>query len=161
MEAITIARTSLETHVIGAPPTLLPTVLLFHGRLQRLVTLRRDATLLQPETKTDTNVDTQVDTQVDTKVETGNVYIDSTISALSSTIVRSISGGGHDHLLLRAALLELCSLYGSQLIPNLAEEHKRKASYYLRRAADANTMYQTLRSDVQDIARYVFKNSKN
>ena len=157
MEAITIARTSLETHVIGAPPTLLPTVLLFHGRLQRLVTLRRDAALLQPETKTDTNVDTQVDT----KVETGNVYIDSTISALSSTIVRSISGGGHDHLLLRAALLELCSLYGSQLIPNLAEEHKRKASYYLRRAADANTMYQTLRSDVQDIARYVFKNSKN
>ena len=157
MEAITIARTSLETHVIGAPPTLLPTVLLFHGRLQRLVTLRRDAALLQPETKTDTNVDTQVDT----KVETGNVYIDSTISALSSTIVRSISGGGHDHLLLRAALLELCSLYGSQLIPNLAEEHKRKASYYLRRAADANTMYQTLRSDVQDIARYVFKISKN
>ena len=153
MEAITIARTSLETHVIGAPPTLLPTVLLFHGRLQRLVTLRRDATLLQPEPKTDT--------QVDTQVETGNVYIDSTISALSSTIVRSISGGGHDHLLLRAALLELCSLYGSQLIPNLAEEHKRKASYYLRRAADANTMYQTLRSDVQDIARYVFKNSKN
>ena len=153
MEAITIARTSLETHVIGAPPTLLPTVLLFHGRLQRLVTLRRDAALLQPETKTDT--------QVDTQVETGNVYIDSTISALSSTIVRSISGGGHDHLLLRAALLELCSLYGSQLIPNLAEEHKRKASYYLRRAADANTMYQTLRSDVQDIARYVFKNSKN
>ena len=153
MEAITIARTSLETHVIGAPPTLLPTVLLFHGRLQRLVTLRRDAALLQPEPKTDTNVDTQV--------ETGNVYIDSTISALSSTIVRSISGGGHDHLLLRAALLELCSLYGSQLIPNLAEEHKRKASYYLRRAADANTMYQTLRSDVQDIARYVFKNSKN
>ena len=157
MEAITIARTSLETHVIGAPPTLLPTVLLFHGRLQRLVTLRRDAALLQPETKMDTNVDTQVNTQV----ETGNVYIDSTISALSSTIVRSISGGGHDHLLLRAALLELCSLYGSQLIPNLAEEHKRKASYYLRRAADANTMYQTLRSDVQDIARYVFKNSKN
>jgi hypothetical protein len=150
LEAITIARTSLETHVIGAPPTLLPTVLLFHGRLQRLVTLRRDAALLQPETKTDT--------QVDTQVETGNVYIDSTISALSSTIVRSISGGGHDHLLLRAALLELCSLYGSQLIPNLAEEHKRKASYYLRRAADANTMYQTLRSDVQDIARYVFKN---
>merc|ERR1712166_1263600 len=96
--------------------------------------------------------DTQIDTQVDTQVETGNVYIDSTISALSSTIVRSISGGGHDHLLLRAALLELCSLYGSQLIPNLAEEHKRKASYYLRRAADANTMYQTLRSDVQDIA---------
>ena len=157
MEAITIARTSLETHVIGAPPTLLPTVLLFHGRLQRLVTLRRDATLLQPEPKTDT----QIDTDVDTQVETGNVYIDSTISALSSTIVRSISGGGHDHLLLRAALLELCSLYGSQLIPNLAEEHKRKASYYLRRAADANTMYQTLRSDVQDIARYVFKNSKN
>ena len=157
MEAITIARTSLETHVIGAPPTLLPTVLLFHGRLQRLVTLRRDAALLQPETKTDT----QIDTDVDTQVETGNVYIDSTISALSSTIVRSISGGGHDHLLLRAALLELCSLYGSQLIPNLAEEHKRKASYYLRRAADANTMYQTLRSDVQDIARYVFKNSKN
>ena len=157
MEAITIARTSLETHVIGAPPTLLPTVLLFHGRLQRLVTLRRDATLLQPETK----MDTQIDTDVDTQVETGNVYIDSTISALSSTIVRSISGGGHDHLLLRAALLELCSLYGSQLIPNLAEEHKRKASYYLRRAADANTMYQTLRSDVQDIARYVFKNSKN
>ena len=157
MEAITIARTSLETHVIGAPPTLLPTVLLFHGRLQRLVTLRRDAALLQPEPKTDT----QIDTDVDTQVETGNVYIDSTISALSSTIVRSISGGGHDHLLLRAALLELCSLYGSQLIPNLAEEHKRKASYYLRRAADANTMYQTLRSDVQDIARYVFKNSKN
>ena len=154
MEAITIARTSLETHVIGAPPTLLPTVLLFHGRLQRLVTLRRDATSLQPEPKTDT----QIDTDVDTQVETGNVYIDSTISALSSTIVRSISGGGHDHLLLRAALLELCSLYGSQLIPNLAEEHKRKASYYLRRAADANTMYQTLRSDVQDIARYVFKN---
>ena len=154
MEAITIARTSLETHVIGAPPTLLPTVLLFHGRLQRLVTLRRDAALLQPEPKTDT----QIDTDVDTQVETGNVYIDSTISALSSTIVRSISGGGHDHLLLRAALLELCSLYGSQLIPNLAEEHKRKASYYLRRAADANTMYQTLRSDVQDIARYVFKN---
>ena len=145
MEAITIARTSLETHVIGAPPTLLPTVLLFHGRLQRLVTLRRDAALLQPEPKTNT--------QVNTQVETGNVYIDSTISALSSTIVRSISGGGHDHLLLRAALLELCSLYGSQLIPNLAEEHKRKASYYLRRAADANTMYQTLRSDVQDIAR--------
>ena len=145
MEAITIARTSLETHVIGAPPTLLPTVLLFHGRLQRLVTLRRDAALLQPEPKKDT--------QVNTQVETGNVYIDSTISALSSTIVRSISGGGHDHLLLRAALLELCSLYGSQLIPNLAEEHKRKASYYLRRAADANTMYQTLRSDVQDIAR--------
>lgn len=149
MEAITIARTSLETHVIGAPPTLLPTVLLFHGRLQRLVTLRRDAALLQPEPKKDT----QVNTQVNTQVETGNVYIDSTISALSSTIVRSISGGGHDHLLLRAALLELCSLYGSQLIPNLAEEHKRKASYYLRRAADANTMYQTLRSDVQDIAR--------
>ena len=65
--------------------------------------------------------------------------IDATIDALTSTITTSMSYGGHDHLLLRASMLELCSLYGNQWVPSLAEQHKRMASYYLVKAAKAGT----------------------
>lgn len=37
LHSIAMGRTALEGHYIGPPPTLLPTLLMFHGRFQRLV----------------------------------------------------------------------------------------------------------------------------
>ena len=142
LNSIAIGRTALEGHYIGPPPTLLPTLLMFHGRFQRLVLARRNSEeLLIPtplsekkkngenggeenekneENKTGEDVHNESEEKKEKKEsDTGSMYIDMTIQTLESSISLSIQEGGHDHLLLRASLLELCSLYGAQLIPSV------------------------------------------
>jgi hypothetical protein len=172
LSAMTLSLTALHTgHLIGPPPTLLPTVMLFHGRLQRLVLHRRDPQQLS--LRMDASMDTNMDANPNTdstdalrwcRERTGNVYVDTCLNTLMEGISLSILCGGHDHLLLRASLLELCSIYGSQVCcmpttttsttasEEMREDHKRKASFYLRKAALATSMYQILRSEVGDIA---------
>ena len=136
LNSIAIGRTALEGHYIGPPPTLLPTLLMFHGRFQRLVLARRNSEeLLIPtplsenggeenEKNEENKIGEDVHNESEEKKEkkesaTGSMYIDMTIQTLESSISLSIQEGGHDHLLLRASLLELCSLYGAQLIPSV------------------------------------------
>jgi hypothetical protein len=154
LKAITTARTCLDGHIIGnGPPTLFPTVLLFYGRFQRLVLTRRNKSELMPiEKKEEEKEETTSSLPLTHFTTTGVQLIDDTIQSFIDTIDNSIMHGGHDHLLLRASLLELCSLYGNQWIPSLSEQHKRIACHYLIQAANAGLMYTTLRSDVQDIA---------
>ena len=76
--------------------------------------------------------------------------------ALEAAIRSSIATGGHDHLLVRAALLELTALHGSRWVKasssyDWEERHKRAASFYLRKAAETAAKYQFLRSNVQEI----------
>ena len=149
--AVAGARTALDGHVCGQPPTLLPTVTLFHGRFLRLALPRRAKSLSSPQFVANL---TRVNS--DSNNCCGAPAFDAVVATLEETVRSSIASGGHDHLLLRAALLELTALHGSRWVAasslyDWEERHKRAASFYLRKAAEAASMYQVLRSEVQDI----------
>ena len=150
LEAIAEAHTSLTGHVCSQPPTLLPTVMLFHGRFLRLSLPRRVKSLSVAQFSANISK-----IQPGSRNYCGTQIFDSVVSALEDTLKLSLQAGGHDHLLIRAVLLELTALFGSRWVKSddydWEARHKRAASFYLRKAAEAATMYQRLRSEVQDI----------